>query len=163
MHYLQRNREPIGNSSKTLKTIDCILKTENRKLKTEIPMITSTNEFHQVMPFSLFHCASNVPQTKRRQALRVILTHCSKIEMAYQVMKDIARNYPPIRQCPNAPFPHTPIDPKAVDGQTVLEYNRARIHGWCHFFLLRLMASQPIFLKFHVTFLPFAVAYIERE
>ncbi len=49
-------------------------------------MITSSNEFHQVMPFSLFHCASTVPQTSRTRALRVILTHSNKTEMAYQVM-----------------------------------------------------------------------------
>jgi hypothetical protein len=60
------------------------------KLRTEAenwnPMITSTNEFQQVTPFSLFHCASTAPQTKRRRELSVKLTHRNKIEMAYQVM-----------------------------------------------------------------------------
>jgi hypothetical protein len=65
------------------------LKTESRKLD---PLTTSSSEFHQVTPFSLFHCASNVPQNKKRQALSVKLTQRNKTEMAYQVMTDIAEN-----------------------------------------------------------------------
>jgi hypothetical protein len=69
---------------------------KTRKLRTEAekwdPMITSTNEFRQVMPFSLFHCASNAPQTKKIQALSVTLTHRNKTEMPYQVMRNIAEN-----------------------------------------------------------------------
>jgi hypothetical protein len=59
------------------------------------PMITSTNEFQQVMPFPLFHCASNAPQTKKRRALSVILTHRNKTEMAYQVMRENRRQWIP--------------------------------------------------------------------
>ena len=85
MHYLHRNRKPIENPSKTLKTVDFIL-------KTEIPMTTSSSQFQQVTPFSLFHCAPNVPQTNIRRALKAILTNRNKTEMAYQVMRDIAGN-----------------------------------------------------------------------
>jgi len=46
MHYLQRNRKT------------CKLRTGNRKLK---QMITSTSQFHQVTPFSLFYCPSIAP------------------------------------------------------------------------------------------------------
>ena len=74
-------------------------------------MITSTNEFHQVMPSSLFHCASNVPQTKRRRASRVILTHSNIAEKAHQVMRDIARNVSPNAPSPHPPIPHPPIPP----------------------------------------------------
>jgi hypothetical protein len=74
------------------------------KLRTEAenwdPVITSTNEFQQVMPFSLFHRASTAPQTQKRQALRVTLTHRNKPETAYQVMRDIAGSL----------SPHSPID-----------------------------------------------------
>jgi hypothetical protein len=89
IHYLQRNRK-------------------TRKPRTEAenwdPVITSTNEFHQVTPFSLFHCASNAPQTRRTRALRLILAHRNKTEMPYQVMRDIARNVSP--NAPMPPFPH---------------------------------------------------------
>jgi PhoPQ-activated pathogenicity-related protein len=71
IHYLRGNRK-------------------TRKPRTEAenwdPMITSTSQFHQVTPFSPSHCASTAPQTRRRQALSVTLTHRNKIEMAYQVM-----------------------------------------------------------------------------
>jgi hypothetical protein len=76
MHYL-------AGKSKTRK-----LTTDNRKLD---PMITSTNEFQQVTPFSLFHCASNAPQTKKRQALSVKLATRNKAEKAYQVMRENCR------------------------------------------------------------------------
>ncbi len=96
-HYLAKNREPVENPE----NISC-------RPKTEIPMITSTSQIEQVIPFSLFHCASNAPQTKKRQAFNVILTHRNKIEMPYQVMRDIARNgYPHILISPS---PYTPID-----------------------------------------------------
>ena len=98
MHYLQGNRQPIENLSKTLKTVDCIL-------KTKIPMTTSSSQIGQVMPFSLFYYASNAPQTKKRRALSVTLTHSNKTEMAYQVM------YPPMPQCSISPSPYIPIDP----------------------------------------------------
>jgi hypothetical protein len=69
---------------------------KTRKPRTEAenwdPMITSTNEFRQVMPFSLFHCASTAPQTQRRQALNAKLTQRNKTEMPYQVMRNIAEN-----------------------------------------------------------------------
>jgi hypothetical protein len=55
-------------------------------------MITSSNEFQQVTPFSLFHRASTVQKTKKRQAFSVTLTHRNKSEMAYQVMRNIAEN-----------------------------------------------------------------------
>jgi hypothetical protein len=55
-------------------------------------MITSTNEFQQVTPFSLFHCASIAPQIKKRQALSVTLTKRNKTEMAYQVIRRITEN-----------------------------------------------------------------------
>jgi len=64
------------------------MKTENRKPRS---LNYLTSQFHQVTPFSLFHCASNVRQTKRRRALNVRLTHRNKTEMAYQVMREIAR------------------------------------------------------------------------
>jgi len=73
------------------------LRTGNRKLKS---VITLTSQFHQVTPFSLFHCASTVPQTRRRQALSVRLTHSNKTEMAYQVMREIAAN-----GCTHGPIP----------------------------------------------------------
>jgi hypothetical protein len=79
------------------------LTTDNRKRD---PMTTSSNEFHQVMPFSLFHCAPNVPQTKIRRALRIILTHRNKTEMPYQVMREIAENG----------YPYIPIDPLTNTG-----------------------------------------------
>jgi hypothetical protein len=72
-------------------------------------MTTSTNEFHQVMPFSLFHCASDVPQTKTKQALSVTLTHSNKTEMAYQVMREIAENG----------YTYRPIDQHRVSGREV--------------------------------------------
>ncbi len=101
MHYLQRNQKPIEDPSKTLKTVDFIL-------KTEIPMTTSSSQFQQVIPFSLSHCASNAPKTKERQALRVILTHSNNTEMPYQVMRDIARNVSPNAPTPHLPIPHRP-------------------------------------------------------
>jgi len=85
IHYLRRNRKT------------CKLRTDNRKLKSYDYL---TNEFQQVTPFSLFHCASTVPQTKRTWALSVKLTHRNKTEMAYQVMREITEN-----RCT-----HTPID-----------------------------------------------------
>jgi hypothetical protein len=97
MHYL-------AEKSKT-----CKLRAENRKLN---QMITLTNEFQQVIPFSLFHCASTAPQTKRRRALSDELTHRNKTEMAYQVMRKIAWN-----GCPYIPislFPYSPIDQSIV-------------------------------------------------
>ena len=106
MHYLQRNRKT------------CKLRTGNRKLK---QMITLTSQFHQVTPFSLFHCASTVPQTKIRRALSIILTHSSKTEIAYQVMRKIAENrcnHIPIPLYPYTPiplYPHRPIFAPAVD------------------------------------------------
>ena len=109
MHYLQRNQEPIGKPSKTLKTIDFMPKTENRKLKTENLLTTSSSQFQQVIPFSLFHCASNAPQAKKRRALIVMLPLRNKTEMPYQVMTNIAGNgYPHILISPS---PHPPIDP----------------------------------------------------
>jgi hypothetical protein len=110
MHYLQRNRQLIGNPSKTLKTVDFILKTENL-------LTTSSSQIQQVIPFSLFHCVSNAPQTKKRQALSLQLTYRNKIETTYQVMIDIARNvypYPPIPQCSNAPSPYRRIFSNAL-------------------------------------------------
>jgi hypothetical protein len=74
MHYLQRNR----------KTCKPRTEAENGN-----PVITSSNEFQQVMAFSLFHCVSNAPQTRKRRALSVILTYRNKIQMAYQVMRRI--------------------------------------------------------------------------
>jgi len=77
MHYLQRNRKT------------CKLRTDNRKLESYDYL---TSKFHQVAPFSLFHCPSTARQTKRRRALSVILTHRNKTEMAYQVMTKITEN-----------------------------------------------------------------------
>jgi len=73
------------------------LKTDNEKLGSRYYL---TSQFQQVTPFSLFHCASTAPQTKRRRALSVRLTHCDKTEMTYQVMRNITRN-----ECT-----HRPID-----------------------------------------------------
>jgi hypothetical protein len=70
------------------------LKTESRKLD---PLTTSSSEFHQATPFSLFHCASNVPQNKKRQALSVKLTQRNKTETANQVMRGITEN-----RCPHS-------------------------------------------------------------
>ena len=86
MHYL-------AEKSKTRK-----LKTDNEKLESRYYL---TSQFQQVTPFSPFHCASTVRQTKRRRALNVRLTHSNRTEMAYQVMRDIAENgctYTPIDQ-----------------------------------------------------------------
>jgi hypothetical protein len=47
------------------------LRTGNRKLRSGDYL---SSQFHQVMQFSLFHRASNAPQTKKRQAFSVILT-----------------------------------------------------------------------------------------
>ena len=98
MHYLQRNRKPFGTPSRTLKTVDFIPKTGNRKLKTGIPMTTSSSQIQQVVPFSLPHCASNAPQTRKRRASKVILTHSNKTEMANQVMR---KNREPIENSEN--------------------------------------------------------------
>jgi hypothetical protein len=135
MHYLQRNQEPIEDPWKTLKTVDFILKTENRKLKTENLMTTSSSQIQQVMPFSLFHYASNAPQTKKRQAFSVILTHSNKTEMPYQVMRDIPGmdipiySFPhppntPMPQCPNAPMPQCPYTPhRPIDQHYALVFS----------------------------------------
>jgi hypothetical protein len=77
MHYLATETENPGS-----------LKTKGLKLKTENLMTTSTSQFQQVVIFSLLHCALTVPQTKKRRALSVKLTHSNKTEMAYQVMKN---------------------------------------------------------------------------
>jgi hypothetical protein len=55
-------------------------------------MITLTSQFHHVTPSSLFHCASTAPQTKKRRAFSVILTHRNKTEIAYQVVIDDSGN-----------------------------------------------------------------------
>ena len=65
------------------------LRAGNRKLESRYYL---SSQFHQVTPFSLFHRPSNVPQTRRRRALSVILTQRNKTEKAYQVMRDIAEN-----------------------------------------------------------------------
>ena len=107
MRYLQRNRKT------------CKLRTEAENWN---PMITSTNEFQQVTPFSLFHCASTVRQTKRKQALSVTLTHSNKTEMAYQVMRKIAENGCTYRSTNWFP------DEKFILGLTLLTYS-----GYLHY------------------------------
>ncbi len=77
MHYLATETENPGS-----------LKNKGLKLKTENLMTTSTSQFQQVVTSSLLHCGSTVPQTKKRRALSVKLTHSDKTEMADQVMKN---------------------------------------------------------------------------